>query len=186
LSFCYTERMIANKKILLKIQLLEYSLVIFALSFFIPLLISGPQILTGSLVNALLFLAAAYLPKKKVKYIVALPGIAAVLNGVIFGRFTPFLLYFLPFIWLGNYILIKSFLLLNKKMPYPVRILFSSFFKSVFLFTFAVIFFKLNLIPQLFLTVMGIFQFITAIIGGILFLTINKILNSKLQITNKS
>lgn len=164
------------------------------IAFAIPLFISGPQILTGSLVNCFLFLSSNYSSKKAQYAIIILPSIGALLNGVIFGKFTPFLAYFLPFIWMGNYILVRTFTLfarhpdegrgLDSKLipwiPAFAGMTLSALLKSVFLFVFVFVFFKLSIVPRVFLTAMGIFQFITAIIGGILFLGINKIVNKKL------
>lgn len=159
--------------------------IIISLAFLIPFLISGPQLLTGTLVNCLLILGTKFIDNKKILIISILPSIAAVLNGLVFGKFTIFLVYFLPFIWLGNYTLIKSIIYLKKKSPLSLSIILSIIVKTVILYTTAFIYFKFNLVPKIFLTAMGVFQLTTGLIGGILFLGINKALNIKLQAPNK-
>lgn len=156
---------------------LIYQNVIICLSFLIPFLISGPQLLTGSLVNLLLIFGTKFVNKKNHLIIAILPSIAAVLNGLVFGKFTIFLVYFLPFIWLSNFVLIKSVLFLNEKLPLSISIVFSVIFKTIILFLAALIYFKFKFVPEIFLTAMGVFQLITGLIGGLLFMGINKILN---------
>ena len=153
--------------------LFSLELVVPVLSFAIPFFISGPQLLTGTIVNTLLFLAAAKTSKKVAITSALLPSVGALLNGIVFGKFTPFLFYFLPFIWIGNLILINIF----KRMSYSLfSMLTSAFTKSLFLFIFAFIFFKLSIVPQIFLTAMGIFQFATAILGGSLYLLLDRMI----------
>jgi hypothetical protein len=58
---------------------------IFALpAFCLPLLLSGPQLITGSIVNLLLIWAVRELPRTWALPLAFLPSIGAVLNGVIF------------------------------------------------------------------------------------------------------
>lgn len=149
--------------------------IIVALAFLIPFLISGPQLLTGTLVNFLLILGTRFVDKKNLLIISILPSLAAVLNGLIFGRFTIFLVYFLPSIWLGNFVLIKSILYLKEKLSLSLSVTLGVVFKTVILFLTAFIYFNFKLVPEIFLTAMGVFQLATGIIGGILFLGINKI-----------
>jgi len=160
-------------------SLIIYQNVIIGLSFLIPFLISGPQLLTGTLVNCLLILSTRFIDKKQHLIISILPSIAAVLNGLVFGKFTVFLVYFLPFIWLGNYVFIKSIIYLKEKYPISLSILLSVVFKTIILYLVALIFFKFNIVPNIFLTAMGVFQFVTGIMGGLVFLGINKLLNHK-------
>jgi hypothetical protein len=161
-----------------------YQKIIFSLAFFIPFLISGPQLLTGTLVNCLLISGIRFVDKKNHLFMAVLPSIAAVLNGLIFDKFTIFLVYFLPFIWLGNFVLIKSIIYLKEKLPLSFSIALSVIFKTVILFATALIYFKFNFVPEIFLTAMGVFQLATGMMGGILFVSINKAINNKLQIPN--
>jgi len=141
--------------------------------FTIPFCLAGPQILVGTLVNALLFYSARKSDQKFLFAICAMPSLAALAHGVLFAKFTPLLLYFLPFIWLGNIVLIKTFQSVNGVLP--VKVVISAIFKTLILYLSALIFFKLQIIPQLFVTSMGIVQLVTALFGGTLAFSILKI-----------
>ena len=156
-----------------------YQNIIISLAFLIPFLISGPQLLTGTLVNCLLILGIKFVDKKNYLIISILPSIAAVLNGLAFGKFTIFLVYFLPFIWAGNFALIKCILYLKEKLPLSLSIVFSVILKTIILYAIAFIYFKFNLVPKIFLTAMGAFQLATGVMGGLVFLGINKMLKIK-------
>lgn len=158
-------------------QVLEYSL--FATSFLIPFFISGPQLLTGTIVNALLFIFALKAKSKNTLPIVILPSIGAVLNGVLFGKFTVFLLYLLPFIWISNYVLVQSFAYLNKKSPFIISVIGSSILKWIVLFSAAYVLTFTKVIPMIFLQLMGLFQLYTALAGGMVALFINIVISKK-------
>ncbi len=142
--------------------------VIYGLAFAVPLFVAGPQLLTGTIVNYLLFIYALLFPKKNFIPIAVLPSIAALSHGILFGSYTPFLLYFLPFIWLGNIVLIKIVMSLDKKVPLSFALLISSIAKVFVLFFAATFYFQLQIVPQIFLTAMGILQLYTALAGGIM------------------
>ncbi|MEK7664636.1 MAG: hypothetical protein AAB361_00675 [Patescibacteria group bacterium] len=115
---------------------------IFSLSFFVPFFLGHPQWLVGTIVNACLFLTAIFLPKKFFLPLIIFPSLGVLARGLVFGPFTPFLIYFLPFIWLGNLVLI--------------------------LISAANIYFKFHIVPQMFLQAMGQNQLLTALAGGII------------------
>lgn len=151
-----------------KDALLQYKYLIPSLAFSIPFFVSGPQLLTGTAVNTLLILSTQKLTEKQWTILTVVPSIAAVLNGALFGKFTPFLLYLMPFIWIGNYVMMKGFVEIKKRTSYPIALFLSSALKTLILFLSVLLFFKLHLVPQSFIAAMSVFQFITAIIGGIL------------------
>jgi hypothetical protein len=158
--------------------LLEYALV--SLAFFIPFFISGPQLLTGTLINTLLFLFVSQTKSKKVLPIMILPSIGALLNGIIFGKFTVFILYFLPFIWISNYILVEVFRKVSSKKPFLISVVLSSLLKCAFLFSIAYFFTLAKVVPMIFLQLMGLFQLYTAILGGGVAFLIHKIISKKI------
>lgn len=143
-----------------------YYYLVLSISFLIPLLISGPQILTGSVVNAFLFLSVYFFDRKKILPILILPSIGAVGNGLLFATFTPFLLYFLPFIWVGNYVLMRVFEYTHKRYSPLISIVASSVLKAAFLFIVASFYVGYHIVPAVFLKAMGLFQLITALLGG--------------------
>jgi len=145
---------------------LEYSLLASAL--FIPMVISGPQLLTGTIVNALLFLFISQTHSKKALPLILLPSIGALINGLVFGTSTLFLLYFLPFIWLANYFLTESFRYFLQKYSYLISAGLSSVIKCAVLFCSAYLLTSTGVVPVQFLQLMGLFQLYTALLGGVI------------------
>lgn len=151
-----------NKYITSRLAILSY-----VLSYTIPILITHPQWITGTIVNCLLFLAAFKLTKKELLPILVLPSLGAITRGLLFGPQTVFLYYFLPFIWLGNYILVFVFSSIRYD-SYFLKVLSASLSKYILLALFAHLYFRLNIVPQVFVTSMGIMQLATACLGGLL------------------
>jgi len=145
------------------------------LTFFLPFTLGHPQWLVGTLVNTCLFSAAIYLPKKYFIPLSVLPSLGVLARGIIFGPLTMFLIYFLPFIWLGNLVLILSFKFLFSKFKFVLSAGFASAIKFLFLFLTADIYFKLSVVPAVFLQTMGQNQFADALAGGLIAFIIFKI-----------
>ena len=139
-------------------------------TFFIPLMIGHPQIIVGVLVNASLITAALNVRGYKLLPIIIAPSLGALSRCILFGPFTIFLVYMIPFIWIGNSILVFLFKLLNmnNKVSYWPTLLIGAFTKALFLFGIAYLLVNLKILPPLFLTTMGVFQFYTAVLGGII------------------
>lgn len=168
---CLREYEISN--ILENIEFISYCII----SLFLPMFLKHPQFMVGTAVNMMIVLAVLNLKSYRILPIIILPSVGAFLNGILFGQFTVFLLYFIPFIWIGNMIMAYSFkqFYLNKKMNFMKTALMASFAKSLFLFTTAFILYSLNIVPMIFLTAMGIMQLITAIAGSFAALPLQKI-----------
>lgn len=111
------------------------------------------QIVTGTTINFLLFAT----PKKYVWPVIILPSLSVMARGIIFGPFTLFLYYFIPFIWLGNWILTLN--------GHPFKRILG---KVAVLYLAARVYFELKIVPEAFLISMGGVQFITAILGWVL------------------
>lgn len=154
---------------------LKYEIVLPIVAFMIPFFLSGPELLTGTFVNACLFLHVMSGVKKNRYLTMILPSIGAVSHGVIFGPNTPFLLYFLPSIWLSNYVLMTSYELLEKKLPYPFVIVSSAVIKSLLLYATANLYYVNSWIPSVFMITMGMIQLYTGILGGLCALTVSTI-----------
>ena len=131
--------------------------------FFLPLLISGPQLVIWSIVNLLLIASVQKLSRSKAWPLAFIPSIAAVLHGVIFWPFTIFLVYMMPAIWLGNLVLMYMVKNISKQW---LGILAWWIAKAWLLFLIALILVQHNFLPNIFLQAMGIFQLATALIGG--------------------
>jgi len=147
-----------------------------AIVFLVPFFMGHPQLLVGSVVNAALFLAAFNMKFRETLPVILLPSIAVLTKGLIFGPYTIFLIIMMPFIWLGNSIIVYLFKYLH--MEKNVNSIYSGIIASVskvaFLFLSALVLYKASLIPIIFLTTMGLFQLYTALIGLTAALAINK------------
>ena len=148
-----------------------------AAAFLIPLLISGPQWLTGTAVNCLLILATAVLPGRFVWPVLFLPSLGALAHGALFGPFTRLLLLFVPFIWVGNWLFTMLFLSLRPSSG-TLAVCAGALTKTAFLALSALVFFRFNVVPELFVHSMSLMQFFTAIAGGALALGILRFLHT--------
>lgn len=146
------------------IELIVYA----AIALATPILLGHNQILTGTIVNSMLFLAALNLKTYKILPIIILPSIAAVSMGLLFGGFTPYLAWMVLPIWAGNFLLvyvIKTLQLHLKKNKWMSAIV-ASFMKATFLFLVAAILVMTAGMPAVFLTAMGGMQLVTAMLGA--------------------
>ena len=152
---------------------LKYSKEVFELimycvvAFFIPLF-SSSQLITGTVVNFLLIVGALNIRKYKLIPIIIMPSLGVLFFGLLFWEFTMFLVYMIPFIWLGNLLLILAFKFFNltKRFSYFSTLFIGASVKASLLFFSALVLFKFGVIPVMFLTAMGIMQFYTALLGG--------------------
>lgn len=141
-----------------KVQLL----ITYSLAVLLPLLIPKPQILLGTLVNALFIFSVTRFGLKKTLPLLLVPSLLSYTQGLLFGSSTIFLLYIIPFIAISNLALIYLY---NKiKLPY-VNILISASIKALILYCAALLLMKFTNMPGAFLQAMGMIQFITAILG---------------------
>ena len=135
-------------------------------AFFIPFAFQGPQLLIGSVVNALLVGVALEKEAWKALPIIALPSLGVITYGLLFGSFTPFLALMVPFIWLGNAALVQGMKSLESRFGYWRALVASAAIKSGVLFTAAFALNAFGLVPAAIVAAMGIMQFVTALIGG--------------------
>ncbi|HQT45569.1 MAG TPA: hypothetical protein PLO51_06320 [Candidatus Micrarchaeota archaeon] len=141
-------------------------LFIFAVPFFVP----GAQLVTGTIVNATLIVGAVLLKGEKPYYLVFLPAVAQIASGLLFGPFSIFLVYLLPFIWLGNAVLVYAFKEYHaeRKINFFAVLAGSAALKAVLIFGFAMLLSNFGLVPQAILSAMGALQLVTAVAGGVL------------------
>jgi hypothetical protein len=141
------------------------------IGFFLPFVLGHPQILIGVIVNALLIIGATYLRGHKILPLILLPSLGVLTAGVIFGAYTMFLLYLIPFIWIGNVTYVYAYKHINfKKKNLKNNMLgvgIASILKAGFLFGITFLLIQLSVVPPIFLTAMGILQLTTALIGGV-------------------
>jgi len=141
-----------------KVQLV----ITYSLAILLPLLIPKPQILLGTLINALFIFSVTRFGLKKTIPLLLIPSILSYTQGLLFGSSTIFLLYLIPFIAISNFALIYLYKKIN--IPY-VNILISASIKALILYSAVLLLMKLTNMPQAFLQAMGMIQFITALLG---------------------
>ena len=148
-----------------------------AVSFLVPFSIAQPQLLVGTIVNAALVAGAFKLRGGELLPLIVLPSLGTLAAGLVFGPFTPFLVVMLPFIWIGNALLVyavKRFIVAveNEKNKtknaknYVVGNAIGIAAKTAFLFASAYALYSLQLVPAIFLTAFGVFQLVTALAGA--------------------
>lgn len=162
-----------NEHVRENIQLFIYS----ALCLFVPFFLGHSQFLVGTIVNASIILASLRYKGYKLLPVILLPSIGLFARNIVFGAFTPFLLYMIPFIWLGNFALAFIFrkLYSRKNKSRLSALPIAAITKTSLLFLSAFFLFKLSAIPAIFLSSMGMMQFYTAMTGGIVALAAAKI-----------
>lgn len=153
-------------------EVFEY-LFLALLGISMPLVFQHPQLLVGSAVNFVLIMAAINVKGwGKVSSLIVLPSVSAALGTYLFGPFQVFLLYMLPFIWIGNatIIFLFKYLYVERKMKFLATLPIAAVLKAGFLFAIALVLIKLSVIPapaaSVFATGMGLVQLVTALLGG--------------------
>jgi hypothetical protein len=164
----YYESIYDIKSIEENVQMILLSMV----GFFLPFILGHPQILVGVIVNTMLVVGATYLKGHKILPLMLLPSIGVLTAGMIFGIYTMFLLYLIPFIWLGNAIYVYAYKHVSfKESGWKNNVLgvgIASMLKAGFLFGMTFLLVQLAIVPSVFLTAMGVLQLVTALIGGVL------------------
>jgi hypothetical protein len=124
------------------------------------------QIITGSLVNATLFIATILFGIKGAILVGFLPSLISLSVGLLPLPLMPMT----PFIIIGNAIMIITFNYL-KERNYWLGIIVASSLKFIFLLSFSVIIFDLFLSEKIFTAIMTMMswpQLLTALLGGLL------------------
>ncbi|MEK6958612.1 MAG: hypothetical protein AABW59_01060 [archaeon] len=141
---------------------------LYAVFLFATPLILSHQLIVGVIVNAILIKAALNHKTKKVFILALIPSLGAIASGLIFGASTTQLVYLLPFIWVGNIILMHLMrkLFMEGTVRYFSTSIIAALAKTFFLFFSAMILFTFGLIPQSFLAAFSIVQLATALAGA--------------------
>lgn len=154
------------------IEVFEY-LFLALLGISIPLLLKHPQLLVGSAVNFVLIMTAINIKGwGKITSLIVFPSLSALIGTYLFGPFQVFLLYMIPFIWIGNAIIVFMFkyLYVSRKINYIITLPIAAILKGGFIYVMAVMLTKFAVIPAsaalVFATGMGIVQLQTALLGG--------------------
>lgn len=136
---------------------------------------TNSQIIVGSIVNAALIIAAINIKGwQKIIGIITMPSISTILSGYIFKTASVYMVYMIPAIWLGNFVLIYAykFIMLDKKQNYFLAGLIGIIAKVLIIFCSFGILNLFGIFPAKLVTnlqkAMGLTQLITASIGMII------------------
>jgi hypothetical protein len=138
---------------------------LYILSFAIPFILRGPQLIVGTTINFVLILGISQFKFKEMIPSLVLPSFAVYTYSLLFGGATHFLIYLIPIITISNAIYVTTWDRIQSKES---KIFLSSILKTSFLFLATYILVKTVGLPEMFLTTMGIIQLITSISGATL------------------
>ena len=149
---------------------------------------SHAQYIVGSIVNTTLIVSAINLKGwGRIIPIITMPSVATVLNGLIFGPWSLPMVYMIPAIWLGNFLLVSAYKLffLKLKFNYTLTGFIGIILKFAIIFGFFTILNKIGVIPEkaagTLASAMGVTQIITATIGVFASSIIYEIENKKIN-----
>jgi O-antigen/teichoic acid export membrane protein len=110
---------------------------------------------------------------KKILGIITLPSISSLMGGYIFNTSSPYMVYMIPAIWIGNFAIVYSYklLLVSKQKNYFLAGVVGVIVKVAIIFAFFNIINAFGIFPEkvatVFKTAMGSTQAITATCGVI-------------------
>lgn len=145
-------------------------------------IVNNSQIIVGSIVNTALVLTALNLKGAgKIFFVVTMPSVSTILSGYVFKSASVYMVWMIPAIWIGNFLLIMAFkyLMLKKEKSYWLSAIVGIAAKVTVIFSCFIILKNLNVFPEKLVTnlqkAMSIIQLITAFIGCIISYVIYKL-----------
>lgn len=143
---------------------------------------TNSQLIIGTIVNATLVTAAINLKGwAKILGIVTMPSISTILSGYVFGIASTYMVYMIPAIWLGNFVLIYSYklLMLGKNKHYFLAGIVGIIVKVAIIFALFNLINLFGVFPEKLVenlrNAMGMTQLITASLGIIVAFVIYKL-----------
>ncbi len=136
---------------------------------------TNSQLIIGTIVNMALVITGINLKGwKKIIGVVTMPSVATILGGYVFKTSSVFMIYMIPAIWIGNFILVFSYkwLMLEKKQNYFVAGIVGIILKVLVIYGIFNVLNVFNIFPEqqvsVLQTSMGLTQLITATLGVLL------------------
>lgn len=133
---------------------------------------TNSQLVVGTIVNAALVTTAINLKGwPKILGVITMPSISTILSGYVFGTASVYMVYMIPAIWLGNFVLIYSYklLMLGKEKNYFLAGIVGIIVKVAIIFALFNIINLFGVFPEKLITnlrnAMGLTQLITATLG---------------------
>ena len=148
---------------------------------------TNSQIIVGSIVNsALIFCAINVKGWKKIIGVVTMPSISTILSGYVFKSASVYMVYMIPAIWIGNFVLIYAYklIMLEKNKNYFLAGVVGIIAKVLVIFGCFEILNLFNIFPDKLVAnlqkAMGLTQLITASIGMLIIFIVYQIEKKKL------
>lgn len=142
------------------------------------------QIIVGSVVNTALIMAAINLKGwKKVLGVVTMPSVSTMLSGYVFKSASVYMVYMIPAIWIGNFVLVYAYklIMLSKERNYFFAGIAGVLAKVIVIAAGFMILKAFNIFPEKLITTlqtaMTTTQLITASIGAFIAFGIYKMEN---------
>jgi hypothetical protein len=155
---------------------IRFVIVSYVLAFFIPVLLGQFTWVCGVFINAIYILAAMNFHKNSFLPILFIPSIEKVAGALAFSIFFPFLLYLLPFIWVGNISYVYLFRYFKSKWANKsfLSLFIASIVKTAVIVIGTIVLYLVGEVYYSFILLVGAVQLFSAFIGGSLALFINK------------
>lgn len=143
---------------------------------------SNSQLIVGSVVNTVLVTSALNLKGwSKTIFVVTMPSISTIMSGYVFKSASVYMVWMIPAIWIGNFVLIFAFkyIMLAKEKNYFLAAILGIIVKVSIIFSFFMILKAFNIFPEKLVSnlqkAMSITQLITASIGCLIAFVIYKL-----------
>lgn len=143
---------------------------------------NNSQIIVGTVVNTILVISALNLKGwNKTIFVVTMPSISTIMSGYVFKTASIYMVWMIPAIWLGNFILILSFkyIMIKKEKSYFLAAIIGIIGKVAIIFGIFMLLKVLNIFPVKMISnlqkAMSLIQLITATLGSLIAFVIYKL-----------
>lgn len=147
---------------------------------------NNSQIIVGTVVNTILVISALNLKGwNKTIFVVTMPSISTIMSGYVFKTASIYMVWMIPAIWLGNFVLILSFkyIMIKRNSSYFIAAIIGIIGKVAIIFGIFMLLKAFNIFPVKMISnlqkAMSLIQLITATLGSSFAFVIYKLENKK-------
>lgn len=147
---------------------------------------NNSQIIVGTVVNTILVISALNLKGwNKTIFVVTMPSISTIMSGYVFKTASIYMVWMIPAIWLGNFVLILSFkyIMIKRNSSYFIAAIIGIIGKVAIIFGIFMLLKAFNIFPVKMISnlqkAMSLIQLITATLGSLFAFVIYKLENKK-------
>ncbi len=133
---------------------------------------ANSQFIVGSIVNTFLVITALNLKGwNKTLFVVTMPSISTILSGYVFKSASVYMVWMIPAIWIGNFLLVLAFkyIMIAKNKPYFLSAIVGIVLKVAVIFGAFLVLKAFNVFPEKLVNnlqnAMSLIQLVTATIG---------------------